>query len=212
VKLRRNGKCPCGSGKKYKKCCYLDEEQNAEIIRLAAQVASPDELAELLSQPMQIYRLKVVLIRMGFEEIEETVSRTFQIGERYTLYDLHLEIQRAFDWDNDHMFSFYFGGELFDRQNEYSGSPLGEHFPSRIGPSSKSAAKTQLRDLDLKEEKTFLYLFDYGDELVHEVLVEGIRDKGESEKGLPILVDRVGEAPAQYEDSEYEDWEDDDED
>ncbi|MCI5143786.1 MAG: hypothetical protein D3909_19090, partial [Candidatus Electrothrix sp. ATG1] len=141
----------------------------------------------------------------------EEISRTFEIGGRYSLYDLHLEIQRAFGWDNDHMFSFYFSGKLFDRQNEYSGSPLGEHFPSRIGPSSKSAAKAQLRDLDLKEEDTFLYLFDYGDELVHEVLVEEVRDKGESEKGFPVVVDKTGEVPAQYDDIEYEDWEDDDE-
>ncbi|WP_446008576.1 IS1096 element passenger TnpR family protein [Candidatus Electrothrix sp.] len=211
MKLKRNDKCPCGSGKKYKKCCYLDEEKNAEILRLTSQTNNFDKLAELLSRPMQIYRLKVILKRMGFEEIGEEVSRTFEIGGRYNLYDLHLEIQRAFAWDNDHMFSFYFGGELFDRPNEYSGSPLGEHFASRIGPSSKSAAKTQLRDLGLKKEQGFLYLFDYGDELVHEILVEGIRDKEEDEKGVPVVVKKVGEPPAQYDDSEYEDWEEDDE-
>ncbi|CAK8714429.1 SEC-C domain-containing protein [Candidatus Electrothrix laxa] len=209
MKLRRNDKCPCSSGKKYKKCCYLDEEQNAEIVRIAPRVASLEELTELLSQPMQIYRLKVVLKRMGFVDIEEEVSRTFEIGERYTLYDLHLEIQCAFAWDNDHMFSFYFGGKLFDRQNEYSGSPLGEHFASTIGESSKAAAQTQLRDLGLKDKKTFLYLFDYGDELVHEVLVEGIRDKEENEKGFPVVIKKVGEPPAQYEDYEYGDDEKD---
>lgn len=210
MKLRRNNKCPCGSGKKYKKCCYLDEEKNAEILRLAPQTNNFDELAEMLSRPMQIYRLKVILKRMTFDEIEEEVSRTFEMGGRYTLYDLHMEIQRAFDWDNDHMFSFYLSGELFDRPNEYSGSPLGEHFPSRLGESSKAAAKTQLRDLGLKEEQGFLYLFDYGSELVHEVLVEESRDQKEGEKGVPVLVDKVGEAPAQYDDSEYEDWEEED--
>ncbi len=33
IKIRRNDKCPCGSGKKYKKCCYLDPDKNAEILR-----------------------------------------------------------------------------------------------------------------------------------------------------------------------------------
>lgn len=37
------------------------------------------------------------------------------------------DIQHAFDWDNDHMFSFYLGDKLFDRENEYSGNPIGEH-------------------------------------------------------------------------------------
>lgn len=208
MKIKRNNKCPCGSGKKYKKCCYLDEEQNAEILRLAPQVANFDELAELLSQPMQIYRLKIVLKRMGSEKIGKKVSRTFEIGERYTLYDLHLEIQDAFAWDNDHMFSFYLGNKLFDRPNEYSGSPLGEHFVPSMGEPSKSAAKTQLRDLDLEEKKKFFYLFDYGDELVHQVLVERIRDKKENEKGFPVVVDKFGEAPDQYDD--FEDWENED--
>lgn len=31
VKISRNDPCPCGSGKKYKKCCYLKEEPKIEI-------------------------------------------------------------------------------------------------------------------------------------------------------------------------------------
>ncbi len=107
-------------------------------------------------------------------------------------------IQYAFNWDNDHMFSFYLGGRLFDPENEYSGNPLGEHMVSAIGPSSKSAAATQIRDLGLTENTTFLYLFDYGDELVHEVIVEKIRDKNDEDKKLPTVVSKLGTVPPQY--------------
>jgi hypothetical protein len=198
MKLQRNDKCPCGSGKKYKKCCYLDPDKNAEIIRNAALAATWEEMAELLSKPIQVYQLKVVLIRMGVQELEEEVSRTFEVEGRYTLYDLHLDIQHAFNWDNDHMFSFYLSGRLFDRENEYSGDPLGGHITAGLKVPTRSAAKTQLRDLELTENSTFLYLFDYGDELVHEVMVQQIRDKNDEDKKLPTIVSEIGTPPPQY--------------
>ncbi len=198
MKLQRNDKCPCGSGKKYKKCCYLDPVKNAEITRAAFTATTWDELVQLLSRPMEVYRLKVVLIRMRFDEIEEEVSRTFEVEGSHTLYNLHMVIQNAFNWDNDHMFSFYFGGKLFDRENEYSGNPLGEHVVSVIGTPSKSAATAQIRDLRLTENSTFLYLFDYGDEFVHEVIVEKIRDKTDGDKKLPNILSELGTPPPQY--------------
>ena len=80
LKVKRNDKCPCGSGKKYKKCCYLDSDKNAEIIRATS----------------------------------------------------------------------------------------------------------------------IWYLFDYGDELVHKVTVEKIREIKPEESGFPKLIDRKGNAPPQY--------------
>lgn len=198
MKLKRNDRCPCGSGKKYKKCCYLDPIKNAEIVRAASSATTWDMLVEQLSKPIEVYRLKIVLVRMGFHEIEEEVSRTFEVEGNHSLYDLHLDIQDAFNWDNDHMFSFYLGGKLFDKENEYSSNPLGEHVVSAIGAPSKSATATQIRDLRLTENSTLLYLFDYGAELVHEVIVEKIRDKNDGDKKLPTRVSELGTPPPQY--------------
>lgn len=68
------------------------------------------------------------------------------------------------------MFSFYLGEELFDRDNEYSANPMGEHIVSDFGKPTKSATETQLRDLDLSVGFSFWYLFDYGDELVQLII------------------------------------------
>ena len=198
MKLNRNDQCPCGSGLKYKKCCYPDPVRNADIIRAAALAKSWDEMTEILAQPAQVFRLKVTLLQMKGMELEEEVSRTFEIEGNQTLYDLHLDIQKAFNWDNDHMFSFYTGGKLFDRANEYSGNPLGDVLMSRMGPPAKSAATTQLRDLGLRQNSTLLYLFDFGDELVHEVTVENILDKQEGMM-LPAVINEIGTPPPQYE-------------
>lgn len=197
MKLQRNDLCPCGSGKKYKKCCFLDEGKNAEITKLASMAHTPAELADLLSRPRQVYRLKVTLKSMLGEWMEEEISRTIEAEENETLYGFHLEIQHAFDWDNDHLFSFYLGNNLYDSKNEYSGDPFGEHLVSDFGEPTKSAAATQIRDLKLKQGLTFLYRFDYGDDLVHEIYVEAISDKS-SDMRLPRVVSAVGTPPPQY--------------
>ncbi len=147
---------------------------------------------------MDVYRLKVELIRMGFQEIDTEVSRTFEIEGKQTLYDLHINIQHAFDWDNDHMFSFYLSDKLFDQDNEFSANPLGEHLISSFGKSSKSASDAQLRDLGLSIGLSFWYLFDYGDELVHRVTVEEVREMTSKDIDLPKMLHQTGNAPSQY--------------
>ncbi|PIS34833.1 MAG: hypothetical protein COT37_00570 [Parcubacteria group bacterium CG08_land_8_20_14_0_20_43_9] len=43
MKVGRNGPCPCGSGKKYKKCCIAKETSSAPAIDI-------DQLLELSSE------------------------------------------------------------------------------------------------------------------------------------------------------------------
>lgn len=201
-KIQRNDKCPCGSGIKYKNCCYKDIEKNAEISRAALLASSHEELRSMLLRPSSVYRLKVKFVSMRHQKVIDEVSRTIDVEGKYTLYDLHMEIQNEFGWDNDHMFSFYFGGKLFDRENEYSATPRGEHKPSMIGAPSKSAVTAQIRDLNLSENASFLYLFDYADELVHEITVEKIYDKTSETGDLPCVVETKGSVPNQYDDFE----------
>ncbi len=54
-RISRNDPCPCGSGKKYKKCCYgkdFDFEQDGEG-NLFKSVPISDEMAELLQEQRQ---------------------------------------------------------------------------------------------------------------------------------------------------------------
>lgn len=46
VKIGRNAPCPCGSGKKYKKCC-LDKDQESSRAKAAAEQSFPDSYKEL---------------------------------------------------------------------------------------------------------------------------------------------------------------------
>ena len=44
------------------------------------------------------------------------VSRKLAVRADETLADLHQLIQFAFEWDDDHLYSFWLGGTFWDRQ------------------------------------------------------------------------------------------------
>ncbi len=50
----------------------------------------------------------------------EQTWRKLELTESATLQDLHMAIQRAFDFDNDHLYSFFMSGKAWDRASEYT--------------------------------------------------------------------------------------------
>ena len=194
----RNEPCLCGSGIKYKKCCFTVDDKNNDLKRAIKISSNIVELRKVLSEKPKLITCKVILLRMALSEIDEEISRTIEINDRASLYDLHLVIQQSFGWDNDHMFSFYMGEDMDDRENEYSGNPYGEHHVSGFQLPTKSASDTELRDLKLKIDREFIYLFDYGDRLIHKVIIQDIKEiEGrKNEPGKIIL--KVGTPPDQY--------------
>lgn len=198
-KLNRNEPCPCGSGKKYKKCCFLEPLKEDEIQRALTKSTSLAEVQALLSEPAKLYHIKVELVRHPCHDLDhKEVSRTFLIAGIQSLYNLHRKIQRAFRWDNDHMFSFYLSNKLHDRSSEYSAAPDGKHYPSRMGEPTKAASDAELRDLDLKEGQQFLYLFDYGDQLLHQVTILEITETDQHKPVAFQLTGSVGDNVDQY--------------
>lgn len=135
---------------------------------------------------------------MRSQEPADTVSRTIEIEDDDTLYDLHWEIQRAFGWDNDHLCSFYMSNEVGDMQSEYAGDPAGGDVDSTLLRAPGSAAQSELRTLGLEQGKQFKYLFDYGDDLIHTVEVLDIHDPRDEDARYPRVVEKIGEPPPQY--------------
>ena len=198
VKIGRNDSCPCGSGRKYKRCCYLDEERNRKVLRAASRARTQEDIERILNEPPRVFTLEVRLESLRLRRFDSTISRTFEIEGTDSLYDLHMDIQSGFGWDNDHMFSFFLSDRVWDRQNEYKGNPYGEHVRSSFGDISRSAAETEIGDLSLERGSAFKYLFDFGDEIVHNVTVLDITEKDDPETVLPRMIRSIGEAPPQY--------------
>ncbi len=199
IKIGRNDPCPCGSGKKYKMCCLTDMIKKERILRSAAQVNTQEELVALLNQPIKIYRLRVTLDSIRLQEPSGTVYRNIEIEGDDTLYDLHLQIQDAFGWDNDHLFSFYMSNRIRDENSEYSGNPLGGEPSSIETEPIGTAANTEIRNLRLRKGKHFKYLFDYGDRLIHTIEVLGKYNRGDEEnEAYPRITEKAGDPSPQY--------------
>ena len=75
--------------------------------------------------PEQVYRLKIELEAINWGEPEGEVSRTVELSAEDTLWDLHDVIQKAFDWNDDHLFEFFVSGKLRDRKSRYVRQPRG---------------------------------------------------------------------------------------
>lgn len=82
------------------------------------------------------------------------VWRMIAMSGAHTLENLHLAIQKAFQFGNDHLFAFYMDGKSYSK-NCYSDSR---------GNDSPFAKDALIGQLDLWLRQHFLYLFDFGDE------------------------------------------------
>ncbi len=119
------------------------------------------------------------------------MSRTIEFRADQTLHDLHQIIQHVshLDYEHDHLYAFFLNNRAWDRTFKYGGPGVEE--------APHQAVSTPLGSLPLRKNKRFLYLFDFGDELRHEVRVvgEGVADVN---KRYPRIIESVGAAPPQY--------------
>lgn len=137
--------------------------------------------------------VKTFTLRVNHRALPK-VWRDIEIAEDQTLEDLHLAIQRAYEWDDDHLYTFFMSGREWDQGSEI-GSPWSE--------TRRHTHQVEMGNLDLKPGMKFLYLFDYGDS--HEFDVQILTANPSASKGsYPKVVGQKGKAPPQYPDYDEE--------
>jgi hypothetical protein len=137
--------------------------------------------------------VKTFVLRVNHRALPK-VWRDIEIAADQTLEDLHLMIQQAFDWADDHLYSFFMSGQVYDQASEI-GSPWSE--------TARHTHQITISDLDLKVRSRFLYYFDYGDSHEFDVQVRQINPA--APKGIyPRLSAQHGQAPPQYPDIDDE--------
>ena len=182
-----------------------------------------------LDNPGGVYLFKVQL-----KGDESGATRTIALQPEQTLSTLHFAIQDAFDWDADHLYSFYLRGKRYDQEYEISGPDgdpffgemLGgalELFPTEAAEIMKLAEQleeeaaneadgaldttnTVLGQIGMKVKHKLLYYFDFGDS--HQFEVTLVKIEAQADQGeYPRVVEAHGEAPPQYYgEDEEEDW------
>lgn len=123
------------------------------------------------------------------------VSRDVAVRSDQTLVELHRVLQRAFGWDDDHLYSFWLDGEFWgSAESEYTS-------PIEIEPGQKSA-RVKLAGLALQAGATIAYIFDFGDNW--SVLLTVLHTAPADEEPYPRVVAGRGEPPPQYEEADDE--------
>jgi hypothetical protein len=118
--------------------------------------------------------------------------RQISVSHRHTLADLHLAIQGAFNFDDDHLYAFYVEGDT------HTGKPFYcEYAAEDEGEDAKTAEETTIEEMALFKGQKLCYLFDFGDEWLFDVTLIKI-DKNAPPLLKPLIVKTKGEPPEQY--------------
>jgi len=123
----------------------------------------------------------------------KVVRRDFEIRGEQTLEQLYRAIFVAFDRSDEHLYEFQFGKRPFDPKGPNYGIPD----PQVDKKGSGDVRTTSMDDLELKPNRIFGYLFDFGDEWFHQVQVERI-ERAIPTVTYPRVIKRVGQSPPQY--------------
>lgn len=101
-----------------------------------------------------VYQMKVTL-----KGIRPPVWRRIQVTSDMTLKVFHKTIQIIMDWEDEHLHGFIIKGLSYGTAED------------GFGVDEK---KVRLNSLNLQEKDKFIYLYDFGDNWEHTILVEKI--------------------------------------
>ncbi|MGQ9554778.1 MAG: IS1096 element passenger TnpR family protein [Anaerolineae bacterium] len=191
--LKDKDKCWCGSGRAYRFC----HKQSDEYGETAPPLETATPPTTLITYTFKVQPTWV-----------KGVWRTLELTGYHTLHALHGAIQGAFDWDNDHLYSFYMSNKVYDSDSEYSGTPVPGIMDYTL--DAPMAYDIRLDELNLSKGRKFKYLFDFGDSNVFQVTVTAVNKNAPAED-YPLLLEEHGDAPEQYPYAEDEWDEEDDE-
>jgi len=113
--------------------------------------------------------------------------RRIETSANHTLLDLHNSIQKAYKFDDDHLYSFFMDGKPWSR----------EKFTCPYEAEGPHVDEVRIGELGLFVGQGILYLFDYGDEWCFRVELEEILTE-RPKSGKPKIIGTKGKAPKQY--------------
>lgn len=165
----------------------MDEEEDIEDISLYEFLESVFPEGALKNTVTSVIDKNVKGNYVFKVSLDRGIWRKIKISSDHTLWDLHNAIQEAFDFGNDHLYSFFMDGKRYSR-NAYH-APMGDEGPF--------VNEVTIGELGLFKGQRILYLFDYGDSWEFDVQLVNILQDETLVKKFEII-EVKGEAPPQY--------------
>jgi hypothetical protein len=135
-------------------CIFVRQRQRSSSTRMIAKGAAPKRA----SVPADLY-----LLRVQLAEIEPPIWRRVAVPGRRTLHDLHGILQAAMPWQDYHLYQFEIGATRYEDPN-----------PDDRDPSIPDPRAFTLDQLKLVQGSQFQYTYDFGDDWLHNITVEGV--------------------------------------
>lgn len=146
----------------------------------AGAVAKTVEGEPVMDQPGTYY-FKVAL--------KKALWRTVKLSHTHSLYDLHLAIEDAFEFDEEHLYAFYLdAGELKRRRGRYG------IYCSEFEDEDFHVEDAVIGICGFYPGQSMIYLFDFGDRILFDVTLLKI-GADEPLPHSPQLVEQKGELP-----------------
>jgi hypothetical protein len=142
-------------------------------------------MARRRSPQVFVFRAKLVGVK--------GVRRRIAVRGDQTLADLHLALQDAFEWANDHLYAFWLDGAYWSRRGVEFTEP---RHARELGDPDTRSARVRLGDIGLEPGQKIAYVFDFGDEWRVEITFA--RVDADDGGAYPRLLESTGEAPPQY--------------
>jgi hypothetical protein len=132
---------------------------------------------------------RLVQLRIMIAEIEPPIWRLVRVPDTYSLHQLHRIIQLLFGWLDYHLYLFRVGERRFEAPDEEA--------------DGEDSTAIRIGDLALSNGARFTYTYDFGDDWIHEIVVEDVfpfaPTDEDDERLLPLLM--AGERAGPHEDS-----------
>ncbi len=135
----------------------------------------------------KVYKLRVLL------DTEETIFRDIEIGENLTFLDFHLQILKAFQFENSQMASFYMSNDNWDKGQEITLMKM--DFDD--GSSSVEMQDTVINDFLDERGQKLVYVFDFLVMWCFFIELVDIRMATDEKDMQPKTVNEFGKAPKQ---------------
>jgi hypothetical protein len=119
---------------------------------------------------------KIYQIKISLAESKPEIWRRVLVSGKTTLSKLHRIIQMLMLWEDYHLHEFTIEGIRYTVPD-----------PEEMEPY-KDEKRFHLYQAALKEGMTFLYIYDFGDDWIHNITVEKILDNDERFVGKPLCI------------------------
>lgn len=145
----------------------------------------PEEVKRTVVAESEFDRTGVYTFKVS---LSKSLWRKISVSHKHSLDDLHIAIQEAFDFDNDHLYAFYVDG------NQRTGKPI---YCAGAESEGVTAEETTIANLGLYKGQKLMYLFDFGDEWEFDVELLS-KDKKSILPIKSVIIEAKGESPEQY--------------